>query len=244
MKKRILLALAAIASITTIKAEEPEFYVELSDNNIVTYANTDISHIVFLKIDATTKQPTTEYATQAIIMANGDTVFTPFTGMKKVILSDMITTGDSIIDLGLSVKWASKNYGATAPNEYGTLVGWGDPTGTHHEQYHTSSYGAYDKNKNTVLGYYGGVTPPDTICGTTFDIASVKIGNGWRLPRYDEAVELIDSCQWQWMKYRGVEGVKVTGSNGKSLFLAAGGMRRGEKMTSAENNYGGYWTGS
>ena len=33
------------------------------------------------------------------------------------------------VDLGLSVKWASCNLGADAPNDYGGYFGWGDPTG-------------------------------------------------------------------------------------------------------------------
>ena len=33
------------------------------------------------------------------------------------------------IDLGLSVKWASWNVGASSPEDYGGLYGWADPTG-------------------------------------------------------------------------------------------------------------------
>ena len=33
------------------------------------------------------------------------------------------------VDLGLSVKWADHNIGATAPEGYGNYYGWGDPTG-------------------------------------------------------------------------------------------------------------------
>ena len=33
------------------------------------------------------------------------------------------------VDLGLSVRWAACNMGASAPHEAGGLYGWADPTG-------------------------------------------------------------------------------------------------------------------
>lgn len=33
------------------------------------------------------------------------------------------------VDLGLSVKWATCNVGATSPQELGGLYGWGDVSG-------------------------------------------------------------------------------------------------------------------
>lgn len=39
------------------------------------------------------------------------------------------STGTAV-DLGLSVKWADHNVGATTAEGYGNYYGWGDPTGT------------------------------------------------------------------------------------------------------------------
>ena len=47
------------------------------------------------------------------------------------------------IDLGLSVKWASFNIGASKPEEYGGLYGWADGTGT-------KTSAEYLSPKNTV----------------------------------------------------------------------------------------------
>ena len=241
MKQFLLSLLICVAAVAA--AQDYEFYVVQADGNILTIANADVDHIEFSKTDPVTNETGTRFVCQEIYMKNGDVVRYPFTGMREVVFSGIITETDSVTDLGLSVDWASKNLGAYGTADYGDLIGWGDVTGSHHEQYHTSSYGAYMANKNTVLGFYGGVTPPDQISDTDLDIAKKNLGNGWRLPTLAEAQELIDRCDWMWMKYRGAEGVKITGPNGNSIFLPAGGMRRGEKMTSAIDSFGGYWTG-
>lgn len=81
-----------------------------------------------------------------------------------------------IVDLGLSIKWAGWNIGASAPEELGGLYGWGDPTGT-------KVSGNDDE--------YPSKNPPINICGTKYDIAHVQWGNGWRLPTKKEIEELM-----------------------------------------------------
>lgn len=71
------------------------------------------------------------------------------------------------IDLGLSVKWASWNVGASSPEDYGGLYGWADPTGN---------------NTSTNNTDYPNNNPPSNICGTNYDIAHIKWGENWRLP--------------------------------------------------------------
>lgn len=232
-----------LGATATCMAQEYEFYVVQADGNILTLANAEVDHISFSKTDPDTGIPGDRFVCQEIHMKNGETVRYRFGDMREVVLTDMITDTDTVVDLGLSVLWRTRNLGALGAADYGDLVGWGDPTGSHHEQYHTSSYGAYLANKTTCLGFYGGVTPPDHISATDLDIAYAKTGGAWRLPTLEETQELIDKCDWIWMRYRGAEGVKVTGPNGNSIFLPAGGMRRGEKMTSAIDSFGGYWTG-
>lgn len=79
-----------------------------------------------------------------------------------------VTVGGEVadaVDLGLSVKWASHNLGASSPEEDGGLYGWGDPTGNRIDKYVPAAI--YDKN----------------ISGTKYDIARVHWGgNGDCLP--------------------------------------------------------------
>lgn len=129
------------------------------------------------------------------------------------------------VDLGLSVKWASYNMGATKPEEYGGLYGWGDPTGT---------------KTSTNYSDYPSITD---ICATEYDIAYNLWGNKWRLPTYIEMQELINQCTWVWTTVNGIDGYKVEATNKKSIFLPAAGSRYDGNI-SEEGSYGYYWSGS
>jgi hypothetical protein len=137
------------------------------------------------------------------------------------------TIGDAI-DLGLSVKWASCNVGAATPEGYGGYYGWADPTGT-------------KTSKN--LSDYPSANPPSNICGTEYDMARAKWGGNWRLPTQAEMQELVNSCTWTWTTQNGVNGMKVTGTNGNSIFLPAAGYRFGTDMYYVGSS-ADYWSGT
>lgn len=128
-----------------------------------------------------------------------------------------ITTGQ-VVDLGLSVYWASCNLGAEKPEDYGDYYAWGE----------TKSKFDYDK-KN--YSFYNSSTTQyieigDDISGTVYDAATVNLGGNWRMPTKIEMSELIDKCSWEWVQIGGKNGCKVTGPNGNSIFLPAGGVSR------------------
>ena len=115
------------------------------------------------------------------------------------------------VDLGLSVKWATCNVGASSPSDYGDHYAWGE-TST------TSSYDA--DNSNTYrksMGNIGG--------NSSYDVARYRWGGSWRLPTKAELEELETKCTWTWTTQGGHNGYKVTGKNGKSIFLPAAGYR-------------------
>ena len=113
------------------------------------------------------------------------------------------------VDLGLSVKWANWNVGASGETEYGGLYGWGDPTGL---------------KTTTSTGSYPAISD---ISGTIYDIAHVQWGNEWRMPTVAERQELLDKCTYELTTQNGVFGRKVTGPNGNSIFLPSAGIRVG-----------------
>lgn len=244
MKKQLLFgALLCAGSLAMQGAQtQYEFYVFRTDGAVHTIANASVDSITFEKKDMS-GSPTELYTTQVIHMKTGEKLRLNLSDIEITYVSDPMTQPeDSTVDLGLSVGWRTCNLGAPATADYGDLVGWGDPTGKHHEQYHNPSFGSYNANKNSCLEYYGGITPPDDISGTELDIASVQLGGDWRMPTYDEMAELREKTTSRWMTYRGAEGIRLVGPNGNSIFLPAGGRRRGESMTSAANEFGGYWT--
>ena len=132
------------------------------------------------------------------------------------------------IDLGLSVKWASWNVGASSPEDYGGLYGWADPTGN---------------NTSTNNTDYPNNIPPSYLCVTNYDIAHIKWGENWRLPTKNEVLELCEKCSWKWTSYKGSNGYMITGPSGNYIFLPAVGQRYGTNIGS-QKNFGYYWSGT
>ena len=81
---------------------------------------------------------------------------------------------------------------------------------------------------------YGGLYQPDSYNKRGWE-------DGWRLPTEAEIDELSNNCTWIWFKYKGIQGKKVTGPNGNSIFLPAAGIREENNMIKFRNLYGGYW---
>lgn len=148
------------------------------------------------------------------------------------------------VDLGLpsGIKWASCNIGATKPEDYGDYYAWGEIEEKKSFLPETYLYYKYvsedtDDNQNWInIG--------SEIIGTEYDVAHVKWGSGWRMPTKAEMEELLENCIWTWTTYNGVNGQKVTGPNGNSIFLPA----TGDSVVGTEVNergvYGGYWSGT
>lgn len=133
------------------------------------------------------------------------------------------------VDLGLSVKWADRNVGATSAEDYGGLYGWADPTGT------KTSINAFD---------YPNTNPPANICGSEYDIAHIKWGGTWRMPTQNEQAELCNNCKTEITKINGVTGMIFTSNkNGKSIFLPFAGDRWNNEILN-RGSWGDYWSGS
>ena len=55
-----------------------------------------------------------------------------------------------------------------------------------------------------------------------FDAARANWGGLWKLPDKSHFEELVNKCKWSWEPMNGVQGYKVTGPNGNSIFLPVG----------------------
>lgn len=121
-------------------------------------------------------------------------------------------TADSheAVDLGLSVKWAACNYNAASSYEVGGYYLWGDPTG--------NAKIGFDMIGGEIVPLYSAPNM-DSIAGTSYDIVRAKWGGKWRLPSMSEFNELYSKCTWKYTSQNGINGVKVTGPNGNSIFL-------------------------
>lgn len=139
------------------------------------------------------------------------------------------------VDMGLSVKWASHNIGATKESDYGGLYIWGDKTGTDLRK-EDEVYADFMNNK------------VDLISGNpTYDIAVNKWGDQWRLPTEKEFDELLDAefITQAVEVVDGVTGIRFTNTNnGNSIFLPAAGYNYGYHDLRERETLGRYWTGS
>ena len=75
----------------------------------------------------------------------------------------------------------------------------------------------------------------DIVGKANYDPATANWGSNWKMPTTDQLKELIEKCSWE---FNGA-GYKVTGPNGKSIFLPAAGYRYGEKWYG--NGNAGYY---
>ena len=146
----------------------------------------------------------------------------------KISEPDGFVNDHGYVDLGLSVKWATCNVGASSPSDYGDYYAWGE----------TSTKSSYDQDNSKTY-----VKSMSNIGGnSSYDVARYRWGGSWRLPTKAEFQELIDKCTWTWTTQGGHNGYKVTSkTNGKSIFLPAAGWRLGASpYRVGERGY--YWS--
>ena len=140
------------------------------------------------------------------------------------------------VDLGLpsGTKWAPCNVGASQPEEYGDWYAWGETTIK--EKYDKLTYSFSDKCENDFSA------PSENICGRVNDVAHAIMGKRWRMPTIEQIVELVDCCSYEWTALNNIEGGRLTGPNGNSIFLPAAGYRYGTRMC-YQGYLGFYWSG-
>ena len=139
-------------------------------------------------------------------------------------------SGYDYVDLGLSVKWATCNIGASSPSDHGNYYAWGETTAK--SDYADGTHEYYKDGKSPDFG--------NNISGTRYDAARMNWGGTWRMPTMEEISELNNKCTWKRKKLNGCKGYILTGPNGKSIFLPAAGFRG--DMLIHEVDHGLYWS--
>jgi hypothetical protein len=135
--------------------------------------------------------------------------------------------GHEWVDLGLSVKWATCNVGASTPGDYGNYYAWGETSTKSNYNYDNCAY------RSKFWGDIGG--------DSSRDAATANWGGSWRMPTEAELLELRQNCTWTWTTQDGYKGYRVTGKNGQSIFLPAAGYRLGDSLYN-DGEYCGYWS--
>ena len=172
-----------------------------------------------------------------VVQKDGEKVQYLVSNIDSVYFSDQESPAVNYeyVDLGLSVKWASFNVGASKPEEYGDYFAWGETeakssyTWTNYK-FRTSgdSYDNVKFSKYNTSSSYGTVDYKTTL-DPEDDVAHVKWGGNWRMPTRAEQDELRANCTWTRTTLNGVNGYLVTsnktGYTDRSIFLPAAGLR-------------------
>ena len=155
---------------------------------------------------------------------------------------------NSYVDLGLSVKWATCNVGASKPEEYGNYYAWGElnPKNDYSwNSYRLCKFQA-EKNKKNLMRYntvidYGNVDNKIEL-DSSDDIANKLLGGKWRMPTESEIRELLHHCSWRYISQNNYGGYLVSSNKtGGSIFLPAAGYRNIGSLI-GERAFGAYWS--
>ena len=181
----------------------------------------------------------------------GEAIITAKAGNQKVECKVTVTAVSfTAVDMGLSVKWANMNLGASKPEEFGDYYAWGetDPkkegvwseykflvSGNSNDNYIFSKYNTQDSH---------GAVDNKTVLDLEDDVAHVTLGGNWRIPTAEEWTELRTNCARIWTMRNGVNGYKVTGPNGNSIFLSAAGFWDGSLNLVDVGSHGWYSSSS
>lgn len=152
----------------------------------------------------------------------------PYWGMSirpvKKELKVLPLSTDRYVDMGLSVDWASCNFGTTNPYLNSKYYSLGEREG-----------GMPDGRVFNKDNYsYQGRTSefPPCISGTSYDAVAATTkspsGEEYRMPTDAEWLELMRECDWQWYAKNGMTGYYITSrkTDGK-IFLPATGYMDG-----------------
>lgn len=233
------------------KSKDWRLYYATKENPESYFAPTENTFTCDIKI---TEDDISDYGIERI----AEIIITPFISYRSSILNDYLEeesftltiSGESCsdanhvhaVDLGLSVKWACCNVGASSPEGYGGYYAWGETEEKSDYSEYTYQYvrdldgdGDYWDDLNNWINI------GSNISGTQYDVAHVKWGGSWRMPTLNEIKELLNKCSWKWTTKNGVNGQLVTGPNGNSIFLPAAGNRYGSSLDDVDKD-GLYWS--
>lgn len=153
-------------------------------------------------------KPGTTYYYRAYVYMAG----TKYNGeVRSFVTPDLQVSKTNLVDLGVSVKWASNNMGANAPEIAGTALQqcyafenfnndrWDEVVSL----YYPSNYGK--------PSYFPDNVDDDNWLGTRdYDVVTRTMGSGYRIPTEDEWRELEEWCYWKNGVYNGVKGFYIS----------------------------------
>ena len=230
-----------IAADGDIKITERGVCWSTSQNPTINDYKTSVVTVPGTFYSLTNLTPNTTYYVRAYATNSAGTVYGDERFFTTLEEDGGVINGHKYVDLGLpsGLKWATCNVGADFLEDYGDYFAWGETTtkaGYTEENSLTSRLTISELQSQGIIDGDHNLTP-------SYDAARANWGGSWRMPTEAEQRELIDNCTWERTTQNGVNGYKVTGPNGNSIFLPAAGYRYGSSLDHA-GEYGYYWSSS
>ncbi len=150
--------------------------------------------------------------------------------------------GGVAVDLGLpsGTLWADRNIGADSPEDCGDYFAWGEtePKTTYNWSTYKWCKGRYGTLTKYCADLASGTVDNKMTLEPEDDAATANWGEAWCMPTYEQIHELYDECTWTEITQNGVNGFKLTGPNGNSIFIPAAGIRSNDKLYGFGSNFG------
>ena len=139
-----------------------------------------------------------------------------------IIVSVFVSCGNSkngtindhdYVDLGLSVKWATCNIGASHPEEFGGYYSWGE--NSEKDEYNEKTYKWCKGSIEALTKYVDDPSVGENVDNIAVleladDAAYANWGKPWRMPKAEEWQELFANCRMEFTKLNGIDGVLFT----------------------------------
>ncbi|MBQ9751937.1 MAG: carboxypeptidase-like regulatory domain-containing protein [Paludibacteraceae bacterium] len=186
------------------------------------------------------------YNGQNVNARKGMTVTLLKNGEKSNMTNSAFHNNHEYVDLGLSVKWATCNVGARSIEHVGLYFAWGEISSKSSFGWNTYKHckGSEKSITNYCTSSNYGKLDNKTQLHTFDDAAFANWGGNWRMPTFNEWIELKSKCKWKWCKQNGIKGYKITSNiNGNSIFLPALG-HIGKNGFELLGTHGYYWSSS
>ncbi len=162
-----------------------------------------------------------------------------FVTVKEPFIEDQYdgeTDGHKWVDLGLpsGIKWATCNVGADNSSQHGFRFAWGEITPN---EDNSAPYKWYDPGTGKYLKYVTdsefGVVDNLTTLEAADDAATANWGGDWRMPTFEDFIELSENTTYEYIEQNGEYGGKFTSKNNShSIFLSLGADYSGEYLSS------------
>ena len=142
--------------------------------------------------------------------------------------------GGVAVDLGLpsGTLWADRNIGADSPEDCGDYFAWGEtePKTTYNWSTYKWCKGRYGTLTKYCADLASGTVDNKMTLEPEDDAATANWGEAWCMPTPEQINELYDECTLTMITQNGVNGYKMTGPNGNSIFIPATGIRSNDKL--------------